>query len=249
MFSKITLDYKQNLFTKLINETEFETITNGREGAVLISPVGDKIPIVRTTTKYTKPAQKFKAIHYDIVNKIRNISGINSIEFNNGLIEVYDNKYCTMGFHSDQSLDLEEDSYIAVYSCYENPQDIDGSNSRKLIVKNKISDEISEILMDHNSVILFDSTTNQKHLHKIVLENNNKSNRWLGITFRLSKAFVEHINGIPYLCHSHTILTLADKEESNNFYKLRSEENKSSEFKYPEINYTISMSDLMPIIL
>jgi len=232
MFTKIVLDYKQNLFPELTKVTEFEDITKGRMGAVLVDIQNDLIPLVRTTTKYTNPAQKFNLFHYDIMEKI-------GIKFNNALIEVYDNQYCTMGFHSDQALDLEDGSYIGIYSCYENH--LNQTNPRKLIIKNKTTNKISEITMDHNSVILFQLSTNQQYLHKIILENNksNQNNKWLGITFRLSKTFINPINNV---------LKLANEEESKNFYKLRSEENKSLNFQYPEINYTISMSDLLPVI-
>ena len=242
MFTKIILDYKKNLFQKLSEITDFENIIKGREGAVLVDVKNDLIPLVRTTTKYLKPAQKFKSIHYDIVEQIKEKANISDIKFNNALIEIYDSSYCKMGFHSDQALDLADNSYIAIYSCYENYQDI--NQSRKLIIKNKKTEESSEIIMEHNSVILFPLSTNQHHLHKIILENNN-DNRWLGITFRLAKTFIHHINEIPFFYQTDNVLTLANKEESGNFYKLRGKENKSLEFKYPKFNYTVSISDTL----
>jgi len=246
MFTKIILDNKTNLFPELLCTTEFEDITKGRKGAILVDNRKDLIPLVRTTTKYTKPVQKFKPIHYNIMEKIRKSTNLNNIGFNNALIELYDNQYCTMGFHSDQSLDLANDSYIAIYSCYENPQ----LNPRKLIIQNKITNKQFEFIMDHDSVILFDFSTNQQHLHKIILENNqnnSNNNRWLGITFRMSKTFIQHINNIPYFYQTNNILKIANDEECKDFYKLRSKENKNIEYKYPEINYTISPSDLLHI--
>ena len=50
------------------------------------------------------------------------------------MIEIYDSKYCKMGFHTDQSLDLQENSYIGIFSCYNDPTTKD---LRKLKVKNK----------------------------------------------------------------------------------------------------------------
>lgn len=56
MFTKITLDYIENIFSELHKITEFKDIT---KGAVLIKVNKDNlIPIIRTTTKYSKPAQK-----------------------------------------------------------------------------------------------------------------------------------------------------------------------------------------------
>ncbi len=247
MFTKIILDYEKNLFSELTAITDFEDIAKGRKGAVFVDTKNDLIPLVRTTTKYTKPAQKFKAIHFDVMEKIKEKTNIDEISFNNALIEAYDNRYCTMGFHSDQALDLVKESYIAIYSCYEDHQNINKTNSRKLVIKNKTTNELSEIIMEHNSVIIFQLSTNQQYLHKIILEDNTENNRWLGITFRFSKTFIQHIDDIPFFHQTNNILKLANQIESKTFYKLRSEENKSVDFKYPEITYTICMSDLLPI--
>jgi len=167
-------------------------------------------------------------------------------EFNNAMIEIYDSTYRKMGSHSDQALDLADDSYIAIYSCYEDPAT---TNLRKLIVQQKGDDidKQSKILsMHHDSVIFFSTSTNSQHLHKIVLDTED-SNRWLGITFRLSKTFIKWIDGVPTLTHSGIPLTLANKEESKRFYKFRSEENREVQFNYPELNYTVSPSDLLSV--
>ena len=53
------------------------------------------------------------------------------------------------------------------------------------------------------------------------------------------------MNGTPYL--NERILRLANDKEKSEFYKLRSNENKLIEYVYPELDYTISKSDLMQI--
>jgi hypothetical protein len=72
-------------------------------------------------------------------------------------------------------------------------------------------------------------------------------NRWLGITFRTSETFIRFKENIPYLLDG-TPLQLATEEERRNFYITRGQENKSMDFKYPTMNYTLSESDLMPPI-
>jgi len=80
-------------------------------------------PIVRTTTKYKNPAQCFQDIHLKLTSQIENIANLNQdYDFNNCLIEVYQNNYFNMGYHSDQALDLQEGSSIALFSCYEYPE-------------------------------------------------------------------------------------------------------------------------------
>jgi len=150
-----------------------------------------------------------------------------------------------MKFHTDQSLDLYENSYICLFSCYENNYDI-----RKLQIKNKITNECSEILLENNSIVLFSTSFNHKYLHKIILTTAQplSTNKWLGITFRLSKTFVKFVDNIPYIYHSNKILRIADNNEKINFFKYKSAENLNHEYTYPEIEYTISKSDTLPII-
>jgi len=227
-------------FEELSNSLNFEDITNGRKGAVLASTKDNLIPIVRTTTKYTKPVQKFLPVHESIIKKIA------SNQFNNALIEIYDNKYISMGYHSDQSLDLVEGSYICIFSCYDDPNT---NCLRKLKIKEKNTENCSELILEHNSIVLFSTGYNSKHLHKIVLENNhnNHNTRWLGITFRLSKTFICFINEMPYFNDNSRPLKMANKDQIKEYYTYRSEENKRIEYKYPDIDYTISISDTLII--
>jgi len=249
MFAKYILDYKTNLFDDLYKSIKFEDITNGRKGAILVELQNKidnlSIPIVRTTSIYNNPVQSFLPIHCDIIKNINKISNIN-LSFNNALIETYDINYRNMKEHSDQSLDLADDSYICLFSCYEDSAD---TNIRKLQIKGKHTDESFEFLLEHNSIILFSLTTNSKYLHKIVLDKiyNKTNNRWLGITFRLSKTFIHFINELPYFSNGNQ-LTLANDEQKKEFYKLRGKENLNIDFSYPEIYYTISISDTLMIL-
>lgn len=245
MFTQFNLDFSTNLFDELSNSIEFENIANGRMGANLFDlKENNLIPLVRTTTVYKKPSQKFLLIHLSIIEKINKMSNFGNIKLNNALIEIYDSKYTNMKLHSDQSLDLEPNSYICIFSCYSNPE---SKSIRKLKVKEKNSGSIKEYILNHNSVTAFSLETNQKHLHKIILENNDKSdkNKWLGITFRLSKTYINFINEVPYFYQTKTKLRLANDTEKKEFYKFRSEENQSIHFEYPFIEYTICHSDLI----
>lgn len=243
MFEKFVIETNTNLFNELSSATNFEDFANGRKGAVIVDCENELIPIVRTTTIYNNPAQKFLPVHRGIVNSIKKKINKN-IAFNNALIELYDSNYRTMKFHTDQSLDLNDDSYICLFSCYDyipnNTTDL-----RKLQIQNKTTSECSEILLDHNSIILFSVQTNHQYLHKIILESNIE-NKWLGITFRLSKTFIKHIDGVPYIYPTDKILRIANADEKKEFYKHKSNENLYNEYIYPEICYTISKSDLLP---
>ena len=240
MFNKFTLDYQKNIFEELSTSIIFEDIVTGRKGTNIVDYKNDLIPIVRTTTSYNKPAQKFLPIHYDIIENIKKVSNIKDLELNNALIEIYDNQYRTMGFHSDQALDLTENSYICIFSCYDN-----NSSLRKLKIKEKSTKKESEIVLDHNSVIIFSTETNKKYLHKIILDTNKSQNLWLGITFRLSKTFIQFINEIPYFYKSNKILRLANQDEIIKFRKLKGDENANTEHNYSDIDYTLSASDIL----
>lgn len=245
LHEKFILDI-DNSFNELTESIIFEDIAKGRKGAILVNNKNNLIPIVRTTTNYNNPVQKFLPIHYKLMDNIRK-KFKNNIIFNNAMFEIYDSQYRTMKFYSDQSLDLEAESYICLFSCYENesnnPNDI-----RKLQVQNKISKDEFEVTLNHNSIIIFSTKNNLKYLHKIILDSKQVSkNKWLGITFRLSKTFVSFINDTPYINTTNIILTIANNDERKEFYKHKGDENNQIDYRYESINYTISKSDLLPI--
>lgn len=242
MFTKFIIDYEVNPFEELLKSVEFENITNGRKGAILVDYKNDLIPIVRSTTIYNKPAQKLLPIHYDMIENIKKVTRIKELELNNALIEMYDSQYHNMGFHTDQSLDLAHNSYICIFSCYDIPSDV-----RKLVIKNKMTQECSNIILEHNSVIVFSTKINKEYVHKIVLDTNKSKNKWLGITFRFSKTFIRFINEIPYFYSNGAILRIANERESAEFRKFKSIENLKIDYVYPEMYFTISISDTLPI--
>jgi hypothetical protein len=254
-------------FEQLSRSCEFEEITKGRKGGNLIHFQDNLVPLVRTTTSYSKPAQQFGLVHYEIITRIRSITNNNSLQFNNALIELYDKDYRTMGYHSDQALDLASESYIGIYSLYADHSDT--ANFRKLKIRDKIldldlnSDSSSrsgskkksnaityekELVLDNDSFVIFSTATNRTHQHKIVLESQTPGNLWCGITFRLSKTFINFRDSLPYFFPANEKnLRIATDEEKKEFYKERSKENSSSDHNYGEIEYTISPSDLMMI--
>jgi len=245
MFKKLVLDINRNLFEELSTLTNFEDVCPGRVGAVIVDYKDGLIPIVRTTTAYKKPVQRFAPVHYYIIDTIKKkqFEEDHDIHFNNAMVEIYTSQYCRMGFHTDQALDLENNSYICLFSCYEN----EPSELRKLKIKNKVTKECSEILLENNSAVLFSTPTNRDHVHKIVLESPKSNNRWLGITFRLSKTFIRFNDGVPYLHHNNEVLRVADNKERGEFLHLKGRENSQRSYVYPEINYTINESDTLPM--
>jgi len=235
-----------NPFEELLASVRFEDVGKGRRGAVLarIDETGG-IPLVRTTTRYSTPPQRFRPMHEQLARQIQERASL-PVGFNNALIEVYTNAYTTMGGHSDQALDLADESFIAVYSCYEHPEIAD--RPRKLHVESKeAGGDPLAIPLTHNSAVVFSVATNRRLVHKIVLEKSPRTpeNRWLGVTFRMSKTFVRFRDGNTYFADGGT-LTLADDEQRREFYHLRGRENNETDFAYPRVTYTISEGDLMP---
>ncbi len=244
MFIKRNLNLEPNIFVQLSSSVKFEDVATGRIGTNIVDNSNGLIPIVRTTTVYSKPANQFKQVHRDLISKISNTLPNLNLQFNNGLVEVYNNQYRTMGFHSDQAQDLVPNSYICICSFY---SDDSNKNIRKLIVKNKTTNQESTIILSPGSIILFDLETNKNYLHKIILDNqpNQIDTKWLGITLRLSKTFIKFVNEIPYFSNKQVELKIANEQEKKDFYLLRSQENKSIDFVYSELYFTISPSDLM----
>ena len=134
------------------------------------------------------PAERHVAMTW-----MQRLKRVFNIDLNNSLIECYTSDYTKMGAHSDQALDLADDSFIAIYSCYENPGSL--KTPRTLLVRSKLFEEDNfEIPMTHGRVVIFSTDANRRFSHKIVLKGGatQKQGRWLGVTFRTSKTFVNY---------------------------------------------------------
>lgn len=239
------LPTEDDYFAELSSSVHWEDVGKGRRGAVLarIDEAG-VVPLVRTTTRYARPAQRFRSVHERLAREVHRRAKF-PVAFNNALIESYTNAYKDMGAHSDQALDLADGSFIAVFSCYEHPV---ASPPRKLVFKPKTSDGAEfEVPLAHNGVVAFSVDTNRRLRHRIVLNRAARAmdNRWLGVTFRTSKTLVRFDDGGAYLPEGER-LTLADEEQRNEFYQLRRRENRETDFVYPRLTCTISESDLLP---
>ncbi|MFE3559423.1 hypothetical protein ACFXKW_31890 [Streptomyces sp. NPDC059193] len=239
------LPIEENLFAELSESARWEDVGRGRRGATLAKTDGaGGVPLVRTTTRYGSPTQRFRVVHERLAQQVQERAAL-SVGFNNALIESYTNACTTMGSHSDQALDLADDSFIAVFSCYQHPEAIP---PRKLIFESKESGgERFEIPLTHNGIVTFSVDVNRRLRHKIVLEKPAQAadNQWMGVTFRTSKTFVRYRDGHVYLPQGAR-LTSADDEQRHEFYRLRRRENTETDFTYPLLTYTISESDLMP---
>jgi len=243
-FRRLEVTTEGSLFEELLAATRFEAVGKGRHGAVLVVPDRTRgTPIVRTTTKYGAPAQCFQPAHSHLAQQVEKLVRVSG--FNNALVESYTNAYATMGFHSDQELDLEDASSIAVFSCYRHPEL--ASPPRKLVVESKEPGGGSfEIPLTHNSVVVFSTETNRRFRHKIVLDMaaHPPENEWLGFTFRTSKTFVQLVDGGARF-EDGTPLTLASDDQRREFLALRRCENEGTAFVYPRLAYTLSESDMM----
>ncbi|MFF2009638.1 alpha-ketoglutarate-dependent dioxygenase AlkB [Streptomyces sp. NPDC058195] len=234
-----------DLFAELSASARLEDVGKGRSGAVLTkADEAGGVPLVRTTTQYSSPAQRFRAVHERLARQIQDRAGL-SAGFNNALIESYTNACTTMGSHSDQALDLADGSSVAVFSCYRHPE---AGPLRKLVFESKApGGEPFEIPLVHNSVVVFSVDLNRRLRHKIVREApvRTADHHWLGVTFRTSKTFVRFREGHAYLPQG-TRLTSADDGQRREFYRMRRRENNETDFVYPLLTYTVSESDLMP---
>ncbi|MFE2129557.1 hypothetical protein [Streptomyces amritsarensis] len=242
--SSYVLPIEQNLFAELSASVPWEDVGKGRRGATLTRvDAAHGTPLVRTTTRYNSPSRRFRTVHERLSQQIQEHAAL-PVGFNNALIESYTNAYRTMGSHCDQALDLADDSFIAVFSCYQHPE---ASPPRKLVFESKESDAAFEIPLTHHSVVVFSVHANRLLKHRIVLDAPapTAENQWLGVTFRTSKTFLRFRDGHAYL-PSGARLTAADDEQSREFYRLRRRENHETDFRYPPLAYTVSESDLLP---
>ncbi|MEQ1568216.1 MAG: hypothetical protein ABMA64_21430 [Myxococcota bacterium] len=237
--------WEEDPFEALSAAVRFEAVGRGRHGAVLVRP--DEVrgtPLVRTTTRYTSPAQRFAPAHEELARRICAAAGLPP-GFDNALIERYTPEYATMGAHSDQAQDLEPGSSIAVYSCYADPERAAGR--RVLVVESKEpGGGTFEVPLLHHHVVVFSVDTNRRFRHKIVLDRSaDPGGEWLGVTLRRSKTFVRHRGGAALL-EDGTPLQLADEAQARQVLDLRRRENRELGFEYPALAVTLSPSDLVP---
>ena len=302
---------KANLFADLMKNIAFEDVCKGRRGAVLVKSDTRGTPIVRTTSAYARPAKYFPPVYERLASRIRAIVGLPPHALNNALVEVYDSKYTKMAYHSDQAQDLESGSHIAVYSCYSDPEALP---TRKLVIKakspnanDKVPSESSastcadgaafEIVLLHNTVVVWSLDTNKAFVHKIVpivsaihaaADEAPDRQLWLGVTLRTSKTFVKSTavgKGVEMLmiapdaaseASSEAVtkaakpeveatqqhrcefadgrpLVLANSDSSCGpaclaYYAMRAQENNTTDFVWPDLDFTVSRSDIMPPI-
>lgn len=243
LFRTYAVDVGDDLFADLRESARFEQVGKGRMGAVLVRAQADgRVPLVRTTSRYELPAQHFAPVHQRLAQQIVTAASLGQT-FNNALFEHYTNAYGRMGFHSDQSLDLEPGTEIAILSCYAHEPSPDAT--RMLVVESKTGDDRFELPLEHNSAVIFSLVTNRRFKHKIVLDRgkNPPDNEWLGLTFRTSKTFVRY--GDTPILDDGTQLTLANEDQERRFFQLRSRENSEPDFDYPTLGFTLSASDLV----
>lgn len=251
MFQTFSLDFSASPFGELAS-LPMSRVVEGRQAGILVVPNenGD-IPLVRGTTVSPIPATLLPSSAEEILKQICKKSGLQPA-FNNIMVETYNDNYRTMKYHSDQMTDLEEPSYIAIFSCYAPQTHSYPRNTLRTFMYKPKGDEGVEptkIVLQDMSVVLFSTEFNRKYVHKIVLERSglNGDEVWLGLTCRLSKSFVRFDDGVPRLLPSGVPLTLTTEQERRALYENRNKENKL-DYVYPESAYTLSPGDLLAAI-
>jgi len=250
-FTTITVDLgapPAAAFQQLLAAVRFEAVAPGRHGLHLTRPGPRGVPIVRTTTRYRHSSQPFAPVHEALIQRIHAAAPTCRSPFNHALTELYEPQYRKMGYHSDQALDLDPESWIAVVSCYERDIASGAPGLRQLMVKSKNTADRFTLPMAHGSVVLFSVATNARFSHKIVLPSPSpNAPRWIGLTLRCSKTFLNWRDGVAQFADG-TPLTLADETQRRTFFQMRGAENRDSNFVYPPVPFTLSEGDLLPPI-
>eukprot|EP01113_Clastostelium_recurvatum_P035410 TRINITY_DN4936_c0_g1_i4.p1 TRINITY_DN4936_c0_g1~~TRINITY_DN4936_c0_g1_i4.p1 ORF type:complete len:254 (+),score=44.95 TRINITY_DN4936_c0_g1_i4:24-764(+) len=231
----------KGLYDALVSSVEFERLGSGREGAILVDDRDGRVPIHRSTTPFSLPLQRFKPIHHELVQAI-------GLPLNNAMIERYTSSYRKMGWHSDHALDLADDGYIAVVSAYSREPEPHEVRKLHIVPKGQSQDTWDEVPLDHATVVLFSAATNQTWLHRIMLDSPKQTSiEWVGVTFRLSKTFVEFREGVPYLSPGGVPLHVASEQERHAFFKAKGQQNAhEGSYDSPIIDYSLSVGDTLP---
>lgn len=230
-------------FHALTAAITLERVGKGRAVAVLIREQEDGcVPIVRTTARYDTPAQPFPDAVRALAETICTISG--AMAFNNGMAEVYDRSYRSMRSHSDMALDLKLASHIAIVTVYDVPPSPDAM--RRLVICNKETLEETTLPLPPDTVTLFSVADNRRFRHKIVAGPSMADIQWLGITLRTSQTHVHFRHGVPHI--GDVELTAATAEQERELLLQRRAENDAVAFIYPSVAFTLSKSDMLPLL-
>ncbi len=226
-------------YDDIYNEIIWDPATRGAcvEQSILVQPENDQVPIVRSTY-----APKYQIIppHCKSILKAAQIvleQNQSHVVFNNVLAECYQAEKRRMAFHTDQALDLKDDTFICLYSIYNDESE---PNLRKLVVRNKTTQVVEEIALLHKSIVVFSTNTNRHFLHKIVSPNERPtSSEWIGLTFRCSKTSIIELNGRLWTSDGNP-LDIASDEQLKEFYANKKQENKQINFQWPNTPYVVN---------
>lgn len=256
-FRQLTLPIPPTLFETLQASilASQEAVTKGRRACITVQPKQSKdkellVPILRTTTPYQTPPFVFPPALIALLGELKEaLRNFHNIEFdaNNVMCEVYTEQYRDMKAHTDLALDNAKDSFIGLFSLYDRRP----PHLRELETTCKATGECKSLTLDHGAFVFWDLKTNQEYVHKIMLRKEfpDSGVSWMGLTFRLSKTFVK-LNTVReeiVFAHNDRRLRVATDKERQEFYKLKSQENKLADFswRYDQIDYTLSPSDLL----
>jgi hypothetical protein len=242
-WNQVFVPGNRDWFKELKENSPLELVTSGRWGGNVVK-AKDKgaVPLFRTTSCYQNKNQLFSPVHFDLLSSL-DVPGAK--DFNTGLVEVYNNSYRSMKFHTDQSLDLAKGTVICVCTFYSTGFQCE---NRKLTIKNKTTGQVQTIPLLHNSAVWFDEETNRHHVHQITLhDTETKENiECLLVTLRTSKTKLDFHSGVPVFLQTGKELTLATKEEQNQMYQWKGLENKQTSFEYPDdVSFTLNSGDLL----
>lgn len=252
-------------FKELAESVTFEDVCKGRKAAVVVDCLEKQdgsisVPIVRTTTSYKRPAHKLPPKYRALFDSVaeHNKKGTT---FNNAMVELYDTTYRTMSFHTDQAQDLQPNSFICLYSCYEHPPEF--GDLRILRVRKKhtsLNDRqkddpshYEDIFLSEGLCVIFSKEWNAHYVHQIILNpettNHTSKNRWLGVTMRLSSTWVTFEKDSDVCVIDKERLCLANTEQRKAIYAAKKMENETNgPYQYDEKilkHVTLSQSDLL----
>ena len=235
-------------FDQINNSQKFPTLGKGRKGFIVYFPNSGKIPLIRSSTEYSSyESNSVIETLLDNINKqtfFQNSrdGNIDSI-FNNLMIEKYDRRYKTMGWHSDCYVDLEKGSNIGILSFYSNP----GRPNRILEFYNKTTGEPGpKILLKDKSMFLLTYQINLLYNHRIVA-SSDEDNEWIGVTLRKSKTYIKLEESIPKILIPNDEwknLRLATFEDTKEFIKHKGRENINIEEQTANFDFVLFQSDL-----
>lgn len=222
----VVLDPGADWATRLCKDVAFEPVgRRGREAAVFVR-AGEgslAVPLVRTSTAYSLRRRWFTSDLCELC------AAIGRPDANVALVERYSCEYSAMGPHSDMALDLDPDSVISLFTCYEPAVEADVHFRNLAFYDKTVVDKQWAVPLRHNAVVNFLVHENARMRHAILpvraAVRPPSTVVFVGVTLYKAKTFIDFDSGCTLVPSGKTLRLATTTDEQRDIWRRKGVEN------------------------